>query len=210
MADALKTMTDAPAGLLEDLEALEGAGLPRPERRPWQPASLTDVDWLLETMGEIDAETAVNQRIADAATQRILDRLDKANGTLKRQRDYLESLARHYSAEHRTEIIRGKGKTKKLPNGDLSWRKTGGRLKLDDAPDAEEKLLAWAMAQEERGAIGLVRVKREPAVAEIQKHCAGTKDKPQVVPPGTHYEEPDEWGKLDVTPATEALAKVSP
>ena len=209
MADALKTMTDAPAGLLEDLEALEGAGLPRPERRPWQPASLTDVDWLLETMGEIDAETAVNQRIADAATQRILDRLDKANGTLKRQRDYLESLARHYSAEHRTEIIRGKGKTKKLPNGDLSWRKTGGRLALNldgegKTTAAVAELLAWAKAQ---NLPALVRVKEEPAIAEIQKHCAGTKDKPQVVPPGTHYEEPDEWGKLDVTPATEALAK---
>lgn len=200
-----KTTLTAPAGLLEDLEILETGGAAH--CTPWQPTTLTDVDWLLETMGEIDAEAAQNQALADAATQRILERLDAANAKLKRRRDYLEGLARHYAQEHRTEIIRGKGKTRKLPNGDLSWRKTGGRLKLDETPDAEEKLLAWAMAQEEHGEVGLVRVKREPALKEIQAHCGGTKDKPQFIPPGTHYEELDEWGKLDVTPATEALAK---
>lgn len=179
----------------------------------WRPSTLADVDWILERMGQLDAEAAENQTMADAATQRILERLDRANGRLKRQRDYLEGLASAYAREHRKEIVPGKKKSRELPNGELCWRKTGGRLVLNVAPDgttkaAEAELLEWAKHKREwHGAAELVRMKEEPALAEIQKYCAALDPAP--IPPGMHWEDEDPYGKLDVKPAGSALAKVT-
>jgi len=208
---------DLPDELADDLAAVDGVAA-LPNRPPWQPRTLADVDWLLERMGQLDAEAAENQTVADAATQRILERLDRANGRLKRQRDYLESLAAAYAREHRKEIIPGKKKSRELPNGELCWRKTGGRLVLnqddlvslapgEEAPkSATAQLLEWAKARRCTHP-ELVRVKEEPALAEIQRYCAALDPAP--IPPGMHWEDEDPYGRLEVKPAGSALAKVT-
>lgn len=210
MSTDIKPTLDVPPQLLEDLEILEAGGAAHCE--PWRPGTLADVDWLLETMGRFDAEAAENQALADAATQRILARMDTANQRLKKRRDYLEGLARQYAAEHRKEIIPGKAKSRELPNGTLAWRKTGGRLVLNLDGDgntkaSEAELLAWAKAQV--GTPALVRVKEEPALKEIHAFCAPEAGSQVIVPPGMHWEDEDPYGKLEVKPAGSALAKVT-
>lgn len=181
-----------------------------PEGEGWHPKSPADVDWGMERMGEIDTALSQNAALEEEAIRRIRERMAPANAALRRERDYREACIKAYASEHRGELLTGKAKSRTLPNGNLAWRKTGGRLKLDDTPDAEAKLLAWAQAEVKRtGILDLVRVKESPALKEIVEYCDPTPTHPQIVPPGMHWEEEDEYGKLEVKPAEVALANVS-
>lgn len=185
---------------------------PGPDGQPvqigaWRVDDLRAASWAMLRLGEIRAVRAKNAELLEEMVAALRARMAKADAKLERREAYFEAQLLAYGREHREELMRGLGKRAKsrtLPTGTFAWRKTGGRLRLDDAPDAEAKLLAWAKSQ--IGTPALVRTKEEPAVAEIQKFCAPEAGAPQIIPPGMRYEEPNEWGKLEVRPAETALA----
>ncbi len=171
----------------------------------WTITGLGHADWALQRLGECEAEG----RAAEAQYQRSVERL-------ARRRDLLQARAARgvafftyklleYANRARKEILgSGKKKSRDFLHGTIAWRKHGGRLKVKD----KDALQAWIETLSEGDP--RVRVKKEPAMKEIQERYAADEAKAAdaakrggpddldvvvVIPPGMEWDpvrdEPD-------------------
>lgn len=162
------------------LEAEPGATPPtyvdpeRPEVRDgWGIQSLEDFDWALERLADLEREKAENERLVEQRIAWEKLRLEKLNKTANDGARFLESCVKAYAEAHRGELLgKGKKKSRALPHGVIGWRSKGGGLVVKDA----EALLAWAKLQPVE--LELVRVKTEPAIANIKAHAKSTGEVP--------------------------------
>jgi phage host-nuclease inhibitor protein Gam len=169
--EPVKTYTLEPASY-EDVE-------PRPG---WRAASLSDLEWCLERMGEAQRIMAENAALAEEAIGRIRARLAALNASQERTAQYFEAQAKCYAETARVELLgKGKKKSRDLPSGSVGWRKSGGGLVVTD----EAACLEWAKAQDD---LSLVRVKVELSKTALKDRFKATGE----CPPGCDIEPESE------------------
>lgn len=149
-----------------------------PEGSDWKCDNLEKADWALKRLGEIYEEVAVNEAIAEKHIWSVTERLKRVNAPLTKSVEFFRSVLVEFAESHRDEIVRGKKKTRELIHGKLSFRTKPGRLKVVD----DAALLAWARARPVEE--GLVRIKEEVCLREVQEHA----EKEQFLPPGMEWE----------------------
>jgi phage host-nuclease inhibitor protein Gam len=115
------------------------------ERAPtWRIDSLGALDWALAKLAGIEREQDENGKLAEAAIFRVRAWLIKENSKLIASEAFFRGHVAAYANEHRAELLGdGKKKTRELPNGKLSWRRSGGGLKVVD----EEMAIAWCRSE---------------------------------------------------------------
>lgn len=131
----------------------------------WRIETLADADWALRRCGDLQAELAENEALLAKAVERLEARHSTLAMRIRRGLEFFTAKLREYAEQHRADLLKGgKRKSRALLNGTLGWRKKGGGLKVLD----EAALLDWCRRQPVES--GLLRVKEEPALAEVRRH----------------------------------------
>lgn len=107
----------------------------------WKIDGTASLDWALMRLAALEAKAASNQRLAGVAHHRIDQWVVKENTKLTGHVAFLESHIATYAEANRATLLAAGGKTAKFPNGDLSWRKCGGGLRVVD----EVAYYEWAV-----------------------------------------------------------------
>ena len=108
---------------------------------------------------------------------------------------YMRAVVEQWATVNRDSMVRLGTKTIKIPEGEISWRKTGGRLVVTD----KDALAAWCV--EEGPLLALYRVKTEPEMARVQNVFKAT----GVIPPGCEYSP--EVEEIRISPSQPLLPK---
>lgn len=146
-----------------------------PADEAWAPKDLVDLDWALSRIADAERQQAELRRVAEEVIARARLKAEILSERLEKEAAYFRSRVATYAETHRAELLgNGKRRSRTLLHGTIGWRKTGGGLEVTD----REALLDWARAQPVE--LGCLRIKEEPALTEIKKHCATTGE----VPPG--------------------------
>lgn len=152
--------------------------------------SLTSMDgmaWAARKLREVEDALAVNDRACDeeiAALDaeyarrhlRITERHEAADKPFDAGKKFFTSLLTVYATQNRADVLKGlrkDAKSRPFPGGvRVGWEKKGGHLRLQEAPDAREKLIAWARANcpeatEERWDVDVQAVKKAIGKAQV-------------------------------------------
>ena len=111
---------------------------------------------------------------------------------------FMRAEVERYATVNRDLLVRIGTKTAKLPEGEISWRKSGGRLLVTD----KEALAQWCV--EEGPEKALYRVKTEPEMVKVQSLFKAT----GVIPPGCDVEP--EVESITIKPSMPLLPKENP
>jgi len=90
---------------------------------------------------------------------------------------YMRAVVEQWATVNRDSMVRLGTKTIKIPEGEISWRKSGGRLVVTD----KDALAQWCV--EEGPDKGLYRVRTEAELTKVQALFKAT----GVIPPGCEY-----------------------
>lgn len=150
-----------------------------PDEEPaegWSIQDLGTADWALARIADLEREMTENTTITNLQISKLQQRCQVLNAPLIRRVEFFRSVLATFAQTHRAALLGGgRKKSRALPHGVLGWKKTGGRLTVTD----RDALLEWARNQPVE--LELVRVKEEPSLDEIKRHCSTTGE----VPPGT-------------------------
>ena len=144
----------------------------------WRIRDISEADWALKRIAEAERQVEQNEMMKAAEVHRAEKRLAKINERPLKDAAFFRAHLEAWANEHRAELLTGKSKTRKLLNGALSWRKTGGGLKVIDVA----ALLRWADGRPEVDY--LFRTKKEPVVSALNQLLAA--------PPGCERTEESE------------------
>jgi phage host-nuclease inhibitor protein Gam len=174
---------------VNDLDTATGEDLaPEGHAGPWTPATIRDLEWCLERIGEAEAEAAEIDAQANAAIEAIEKRRSEIVGKSTRRADWFRALATTYAQTHRDEIVRGKVKSRELLGGTVGFRASGEKVTVTD-PAA---VIAWAQEKH----LDLLDLKPKIDKRALDRFVLSTGE----IPPG-----------VDVVPATETVyVKASP
>lgn len=147
----------------------------------WAPSSLSDADWCLKRLGELEAEKAEVDAVLRDRVAELQTRAEKLKEKADRAISFISTRLRQYAEANREELLKGgKAKSRALLHGRIGWKKAGGAPVMTDAA----QVLAWARAE----APQFVRTKEEPAWSDLKKHVAETGE----VVPGVDMEPESE------------------
>lgn len=167
-------------------------------RPGWRIGSIDEADWALKRIADLKAEISENEAVIQAHIARLKVRLENLNSRAANGIGFFESRLREYAEANRGELLKGgKKKSRTLPHGSIGWRKKGGGFEVKD-PVA---LLAWAQTQPVE--MGLVRIKEEPAIAQIKAYV----EKSGELPPGTDLKEETEEFSVKTTEVSDGDGK---
>jgi hypothetical protein len=209
-AEGLKELP-AP-GIVPDATGSEAVSPPAPEFDadlapeghvgPWMPKTIRDVEWTLARISEAEEDMAEVGAQLDAAITTLKQRGALLTEKAERRAAWFRSLAETWAREHRSEVVRGKAKSREMLSGSIGFRAKAEKLVVVD----KEKLAAWLEAQPIES--GLYRVKFEPVMAELQALLKSTGE----MPPGTDLEPATETIQIKTIalPALTAGKKVLP
>ncbi len=145
-------------------------------RPGWQIETLEQLDWALSRIADLEEERAENQRILQAAIDRLTVKQERLDAKIERGLLFFNFEVEHYVTMNRDTILKGgKAKSRGFLHGRIAWRKVGGGLVINN----KEALLAWA--KEQAIELEFVRIKQEPDVAAIKQWFKKTGE----IPPGT-------------------------
>ena len=172
----------------DDLLRLE-ADPTLPESTGWRPRDIRGVSWALATAGGF--RRLINENLECAADEvaRIEARTAALNERLEKAERYLLAVVEEFARHNRDGLLVGRGKTRKLPTGSISFRKRGGRLVVED----KEAVIKWARSLPP-GTPQVVRVETvvTPDVEAIRKYAATAREGGLLIPPGMRWEEEPE------------------
>lgn len=165
-----------------DLARLEGEPnddqLEAPGDQPFRIEDERSLMWCMDRYNAAEREKERVQKLAMEARNRVDDweqgRLDAITHGVA----YLKAEMERYATEHRKELVKGRSKTIDLPTGSISWRKSGGKLWVEN----KDALAQWCV--EQGPDLGLYRVKTEPEMRKVQEQFKKTGE----IPPGCAYE----------------------
>lgn len=159
-------------------EALDENCLPLPPgKEPWRIRDLSGLEWAFKCKAEADKEAAENLARAETEVEelekeiaRLRERAAAINEPLVKRAAYFESHIRVYAEQNRAELLgSSKRKSRKFLHGELAWRAVRAGYRLEGSPNAEKRLLGWAMNEEvESGEGSLTRVEISPKVDAIK------------------------------------------
>ena len=161
----------------------------------WRIKGPDDRVFAMDVLAKAAREKARDQATYDAAKTRIDAWLAARNEAIDTGIAYVKAEMERDATVHRAELVKGRSKTIDLPNGTISWRKTGGRLVVTD----KDALAAWCV---ECGPdLALYRVRTEAEMAKVQQafRVSG------VIPPGCEYEP--EIESITIKPSQPLLPK---
>jgi phage host-nuclease inhibitor protein Gam len=143
----------------------------------WQITTQTSADWALARVAECEVEAdAIDAQYA-AAVERLAKRRDALKERAARGQRYFEFKLAEWANANRKTLLKGKKKSVQLLHGSVGWRQSGGRLVVTN----RDEFVAWLQTQPIES--GLVRIKYEPDMTEIQALCK----RDGIVPPGTEW-----------------------
>ena len=161
----------------------------------WRIKGPDDRVFAMDVLAKAAREKARDQATYDAAKARIDAWLAARNEAIDTGIAYVRAEMERDATVHRAELVKGRSKTIDLPNGTISWRKTGGRLVVTD----KDALAAWCV--EEGPDTGLYRVRAEAELTKVQALFKVT----GVIPPGCEFEP--EVESISIKPSTPLLPK---
>jgi hypothetical protein len=132
------------------------------------------IDSRLEKIANLQAQIAENTAVANRRIRIIQAHTDEQNATIERQVKWLEDALRHVARAYPYP----KGKTRKLPFGEIGIRTQKAKLVVDEAVRVLEEVEAGTLPIECR------RVKFEVAKDVLNKYWEST----GLAIPGTHVE----------------------
>lgn len=142
------------------------------ERQSFRVSDLESLNWVFRKLAAIEAKKTDVNRLADAEVYRIEDYRKRELEKLQRDEEFFHGLVGGYVSERRKADP--KFKSEKTPYGSLTLKKQQPKWNYDDA-----KLVEWLERNE---CDSLIRIKKEPAKAEIKKLFIVT-DSGEVVDP---------------------------
>lgn len=143
-------------------------------REPWRIDGDRTAIWALRKLRRAHERIADNQASADAQYEQISSWLEAVNAQHQRDAAYFEGLLVDYALRCRVDPDDGR-KTITLPGGKVATRTAQPKVSIDS-----EKFIPWA----ETNAPQLLRVKTEPALADIKEHITTTDSGIAVTPDG--------------------------
>jgi phage host-nuclease inhibitor protein Gam len=156
----------------EWLDEIAGAPL-----APSWPRTDADVEKALEWRGEAEAEIAAIRERLKAHVEAVTARAEQLIARQERRFYGLTSRLEQFATTHRSEIVRGKVKSKAYLTGSLGFRSTAERLEVVN----KGELVAWLETLPP--GTSLVRVKVEPEMKALQSHFKATGE----IPPGCEH-----------------------
>jgi phage host-nuclease inhibitor protein Gam len=182
-------------------------------RGAWSITSPGSADWALLRLAECEAEVAEIERQGEAAKARIDARVAALRAKAGRGIAYFTFKLTEYAAAHRSEIVRGKRKSRDYVHGRIAFRNGGGRLVVTD----EKALKAWVEAQPVELGLGRVEVKPDKKAidewyAAREAEVAAALERGEVVapvqpPPGMEWEPARENVTVTANAPETALSK---
>jgi phage host-nuclease inhibitor protein Gam len=169
----------------EEMEQIAALDLTIPEQREralaWRIEDRPTLEWAMSILARGDQEgeaireefRAVRARL-DAKEAELLKRNE--NATV-----WIRSAAEEYARSHKKDLV-VRGQTAHLVHGEISWRKSGEKVEIEDNAAA----LAWCIAQAHDS--GLTRVKVEIDKKALSSHVLSTGE----IPPGVAIVPPTE------------------
>ena len=139
----------------------------------WRIDSVDLADWALSKIGAAKRRKAATAEKAAAAKARIDAWAAEQDEAPDRDIRHFTTHLELYAEENRATLLAGGGKSVKFPRGKLSWRKTGGGLKVVD-PGV---LYLWAKSR------GLTRITEDTDVTAV-KEIANASGATPLTPPG--------------------------
>jgi len=173
---------------------------------PWEIKTISpgiipaSADWTLQRAGECEAEIATVEDHYQAALKRLNERRAELIDRAQRGVNYFQYKLLQWATKERPWLLKGKAKSVQLMHGTFGWRKSGGRLKVED----KDALAAWLSEQPIES--GLYRVKIEPEMRALQEHCRKSGE----VPPGCTFEPEYDQFYVKAEAPEEALTKGKP
>ena len=172
------------------LDMLHG---PAPEAEPWRVKGVSDRIFGMDVLAKAAFEKVRDRSIYDSAKARLDAWLNSREEAIDSGVAYVKAEMERDATVHRAELVKGRSKTIDLPNGTISWRKSGGRLVVTD----KEALAQWCV--EEGPDKGLYRVTTAPEMTKVQALFKVT----GVIPPGCEFEP--EVESISIKPSTPLL-----
>ena len=173
---------------------------------PWEVKTVSpgiipaSADWTVQRLGECESELATVEAHYQAAIERLNKRRDELEERARRGVAYFRFKLEQWATRERTWLLKGKAKSVQLMHGTFGWRKSGGRLKVED----KDALAAWLSGQPIES--GLYRMKIEPEMRALQEHCRKLGE----VPPGCMFEPERDDFYVKAEAPEEALMKGTP
>ena len=169
-----------------------------PPDEAWRIKGPDDRVFAMDVLAKAAFEKVRDRSLYDAAKARLDAWLAAREEAIDSGVAYVKAEMERDATTHRAELVKGRTKTISLPNGEISWRKTGGRLTVTD----KEALAQWCV--EEGPDKGLYRVKTEPEMTKVQALFKAT----GVIPPGCEFEP--EVESISIKPSTPLLPRENP
>ena len=166
-----------------------------PEHEPWRVKGASDRVFAMDVLAKAAFEKVRDRSIYDSAKARLDAWLNSREEAIDSGVAYVKAEMERDATVHRAELVKGRSKTIDLPNGTISWRKSGGRLVVTD----KEALAQWCV--EEGPDKGLYRVRTEADLVKVQQLFKAT----GVIPVGCEYEP--EVESISIKPSTPLLPK---
>jgi len=170
------------------------------EEGSWEITNQTSADWGMQRLAECLAEVDEIGRQYQAAVDRLIKRRDELVARAERGIGYFRFKLEQWAEHNRSALLKGKAKSVQMLHGCLGWRKSGGRLKVED----KDALAAWLSGQPIE--LGLFRMKIEPEMRALQDYCRQA----NVVPPGCVLEPERDDFYVRAEAPEEALTKGKP
>jgi hypothetical protein len=124
--------------------------------------------WAMRKLRRIRQQQQTNQQVAEEEHQRVQEWLDEVNRGLNRSATYFEAILSHYALRCRQDPNDGR-KSISLPTGKIATRNPALHWHVDPT-----EFVPWAEAHRP----DLLRVKVDPALAEIKRAFAPVFDAP--------------------------------
>jgi len=166
----------------------------------WQITNQTSADWGMQRLAECEAEIAAVEAQYQSALARLRARYDELVARSQRGIGYFKFKLEKWATHERAALLKGKAKSVQMLHGVIGWRKSGGRLHVED----KDALAAWLSGQPIE--LGLFRMKIEPEMRALQEHCRQTGE----VPPGCTFEPEYDQFYVKAEAPEEALMKGTP
>ena len=156
---------------------------------PWRPATLSDLDFCLERVGEFEAEVDEIRSQFARAVETLSKRADAIAAQAERGAAWFRSLAEGFVLEARGDLLPGKKKSRDFLHGRVSFRSHAEKLVVTD----KAALVAWLESQPD---VALYRLKVEPEMKALQAKFKATGE----LPPGCDFEPASETLTITAAP----------